>query len=285
MLNLILGALMISFSAVFVKLVTISPTASAFYRMLFGGLILLGVLLWRRERPRLNTTAVSMVFLAGAFFAGDLAFWHRSILHVGPGIATLLANFQVFILALTGVLIFREKLTRAQIAAIPLAVLGLALLVGSDWAHLPESYRIGVGLGLLTACCYAAYILSLRRLREEAASNSAFAAITLISLTTALLLGLLMLAEHNSFVIPDWRNAGWLIAYGVFGQVLGWVLISNGIHRVRASQVGLILLLQPLFAFIWDCAFFGRRFNVIEISGAALALGAIYLGSLKRAAR
>lgn len=94
-----------------------------------------------------------------------------------------------------------------------------------------------------------------------------------------------MLAEHNSFVIPDWRNAGWLIAYGVFGQVLGWVLISNGIHRVRASQVGLILLLQPLFAFIWDCAFFGRRFNVIEISGAALALGAIYLGSLKRAAR
>jgi drug/metabolite transporter (DMT)-like permease len=283
MLNLILGALMISFSAVFVKLVTISPTASAFYRMLFGGLILLGVLLWRRERPRLNKAAVSMVFLAGAFFAGDLAFWHRSILHVGPGIATLLANFQVFILALTGVLIFREQLTRAQIAAIPLAVLGLALLVGSDWSHLPESYRIGVGLGLLTACCYAAYILSLRRLRQEASSNSAFAAITLVSLTTAMLLGLLMLAEHNSFVIPDWRNAGWLIAYGVFGQVLGWVLISNGIHRVRASQVGLILLLQPLFAFIWDCTFFGRRFNVVEISGAVLALAAIYLGSLKRA--
>ncbi|MGH8399661.1 MAG: DMT family transporter, partial [Gammaproteobacteria bacterium] len=204
------------------------------------------------------------------------------ILHVGPGIATLLANFQVFILALTGVVLFRERLTTAQMLAIPLAILGLALLVGSDWAHLPESYRIGVGLGLLTACCYAAYILSLRRLRAEASAGSAFAAITSVSLVTAALLGLLMLAEHDSFVIPDMRNAGWLIAYGVFGQVLGWVLISNGIHKVRASQVGLILLLQPLFAFVWDCTFFGRRFSMLEISGAVLALAAIYLGSLRK---
>ncbi|MGH8400741.1 MAG: EamA family transporter, partial [Gammaproteobacteria bacterium] len=94
MWQLVLGAIMISFSAVFVKLVTIPPTASAFYRMLFGGVILLGVLLWRRERLRLNPIAVVMVLLAGLSFAGDLALWHRSILHVGPGIATLLANFQ-----------------------------------------------------------------------------------------------------------------------------------------------------------------------------------------------
>ncbi|MGH8372397.1 MAG: DMT family transporter [Gammaproteobacteria bacterium] len=284
MWQLVLGAVMISFSAVFVKLVSIPPTASAFYRMLFGGLILLGVLLWRRERPRLNFNGLAMVFLAGLFFAADLALWHRSILHVGPGIATLLANFQVFILALTGVLLFREQLTRAQMLAIPLAITGLALLVGSDWANLPESYRIGVGLGLLTACCYAAYILSLRRLRAEASAGSVFTAITLVSLTTAALLGLLMLTEHTPFVIPDWRNAGWLIAYGVFGQVLGWVLISNGIHKVRASQVGLILLLQPLFAFVWDCTFFGRRFSLVEISGAVLALVAIYLGSLRKPA-
>ncbi|HET7395978.1 MAG TPA: DMT family transporter [Gammaproteobacteria bacterium] len=285
MWQLVLGAVMISFSAVFVKLVTVPPTTSAFYRMLFGGLILLGVLLWRRERPRLNSAAFGLVFLAGLFFAADLALWHRSILHVGPGIATLLANFQVFILAVTGVLLFREHLTRAQMAAIPLAVLGLALLVGSDWSRLPESYRIGVGFGLLTACCYAAYILVLRHLRADASAGSAFTAITLVSLMTAVLLGLLMLSQHDSFAIPDWRNAGWLIAYGIFGQVLGWVLISNGIHKVRASQVGLILLLQPLFAFIWDCTFFGRRFSLIEISGAVLALVAIYLGSLRRPAR
>lgn len=282
MLNLILGALMISFSAVFVKLVTVSPTTSAFYRMLFGGVILMGVLLWRRERPRLNSIAVAMVFLAGLFFAGDLAFWHRSILHVGPGIATLLANFQVIILALVGVLLFRERLARTQIVAIPLAIAGLSLLVGSDWTHLPESYHIGIGLGLLTACCYAAYLLALRRLRSESSAGSAYAAITLVSLMTALLLGLLMLMEHDSFAIPDWHNAGWLVAYGVFGQVLGWVLISNGIHKVRASQVGLILLLQPLFAFIWDSLFFGRRFSIVELSGAVIALLAIYLGSLKR---
>ncbi|MGH8335846.1 MAG: EamA family transporter, partial [Gammaproteobacteria bacterium] len=63
---------------------------------------------------------------------------------------------------------------------------------------------------------------------------------------------------------------------------LGWVLISSSIHKVRASQVGLILLLQPVCAFAWDVLFFGRRFTAVEIAGAVLALAAIYLGSVRR---
>lgn len=35
-LRLLLGAVMISFSAVFVKLTTVAPTVSAFYRMFWG---------------------------------------------------------------------------------------------------------------------------------------------------------------------------------------------------------------------------------------------------------
>ncbi|MGH8281010.1 MAG: EamA family transporter, partial [Gammaproteobacteria bacterium] len=58
--------------------------------------------------------------------------------------------------------------------------------------------------------------------------------------------------------------------------------ISSSIHKVRASQVGLILLLQPVCAFMWDVLFFGRRFTAVEIVCAVLALAAIYLGSVRR---
>ncbi|HET7922052.1 MAG TPA: DMT family transporter [Gammaproteobacteria bacterium] len=285
MWQLLAGAVMISFSAVFVKLVGVPPETSAFYRMLFGGVILSGIVLWRRERVRLTTPALIALLLAAVCFALDLSFWHRSILYVGPGVATLLANFQVFVLAAAGVLFFRERLTWFQVVSIPLAVFGLVLLVGMDWSAFTPAYRRGVVLGLVTACCYAGYILTLRHARVDARAGSPLLSITLVSLATAALLAAIMWRERTSFAIPGWRDAGWLLAYGVFGQVLGWVLISSSLSRVRASQVGLVLLLQPVCAFIWDVLFFGRRFSVVEIAGAVLALAAIYLGSLKQRLR
>lgn len=283
MWQLIAGAVMISFSAVFVELVSVPPATSAFYRMLFGGLILLGIVWWRRERVRLDPRGLAVLGLAALFFALDLSFWHRSILYVGPGVATLLANFQVFVLAAAGVLVFRERLTWFQIVSIPLAILGLVLLVGFDWDSFTAGYKTGVILGLITAGCYAGYILTLRRARVAESAGSSFATITVVSLVTAALLALAMWPEHASFVIPTWKDAGWLVAYGVFGQVVGWVLISSGIHKVRASQVGLVLLLQPVCAFVWDVTIFSRRFTLVEIAGALLALAAIYLGSIRRA--
>ena len=281
MLQLIIGAVLISFSAVFVKLVSVPPTASGFYRVFFGGLILLGVMLFRRESLWLRPRAFGLLSLAAFFFALDLFLWHRSILYVGPGVATLLANFQVFVLAGVGVLFLKERLTLPQWAAIVLAMAGLALLVGADWAHLPPLYHYGVILALLAAVSYAGYLLSLRSSR--AGGGSSYAAITVVSLVTAAMLAVCMLVEGVSFAIPTASDAFWLVLYGLVPQVLGWVLISNSMSSVGASQVGLILLLQPACAFIWDGVFFGRHFSAVEISGAVIALVAIYLGTLKGA--
>ena len=88
---MLLGAVLISTSAVFVKWVHIGPTASAFWRMaLAAGMLLPFVFVARmrggiaRPSPRVS----AMVALAAVFFALDLWMWHRSILYVGVGMAT-----------------------------------------------------------------------------------------------------------------------------------------------------------------------------------------------------
>ena len=279
--QLILGAILISFSAVFVRLVTVAPTVSAFYRMAFGGAILLVVVLWRGERMKLNRRAFLVLSLAAFFFALDLIAWHRSILYIGPGIATLIANFQVFVLAVVGVVFLKEHLTPLQWGSIALAMAGLGLLVGSGWEHVSADYHWGVVLGLLSAAAYAGYLLTLRSSRSAGQAGSAYATIAVVSLVTAVMLAGAVLVEGQSFTIPSRADFGWLLLYGLVPQVLGWVMISNSILKVGAAQVGLVLLLQPACAFIWDGLFFGRRFTAIEITGAVLALAAIYLGSLK----
>lgn len=279
MLRLLIGVVMISLSAVFVKLVTVPPTTAAFYRMLCGGLALLLLVFWRRERLWFGWPALAGLALAALFFALDLAFWHRSILYVGPGIATLLANFQVILLALAGVLLFGERAGWRFVLAMLCALGGLGLLVGGDWARLSPGYKTGIGLGLLTAVCYAIYILSLSRARTATAQMSPIASIAVLSLTCAVLLAGFAGVQGESLRLPGWRDAGWLLLYGVIAQVLGWALISKTLPQVPASKVGLILLLQPVCAFIWDTLFFARQFTGYELTGGAITLVAIYLGT------
>ncbi|HET7587737.1 MAG TPA: DMT family transporter [Gammaproteobacteria bacterium] len=280
MIQLIIGAVMISFSAVFVKLTTVGPDTAAFYRVLLGGGTLMVIALVRRERLWPGRRAAVMIAVAAVFFALDLLFWHRSIHYVGPGIATLIPNFQVFVLAGAGVLFFGERWRWQLGVALPVAILGLFLLVSADWSSVSSGYHIGIALGLLTAAVYAGYILALRSSRVRAVGGySVVASIAAVSLACAAMLGPAVVAgAQESFAIPSWRDAGILLAYGLCAQVFGWVLISKSLVRLNASQVGLILLLQPVLAFVWDVLFFGRRFGAVQIVGAAIALAAVYLG-------
>ena len=203
------GAVMISFAAVFVRLADVAPTTSAFYRMVFGGASLVAlVLAQRRLREALPRGWLGSTLIA-AFFTADMWFWHRSIHYIGPGLSTLLANFQVFVLAAIGVLWFRERFSAALGVAIGLAATGLWLLFGQQWSALPPDYRAGVILGLLTALAYSAYLLSLRGLQMGGAGLPAETRLMQVTLVCGLMLGAINVAEGHGFAIPD---SGSLIA-------------------------------------------------------------------------
>lgn len=279
MLQLGIGATMISFSAVFVKLAHVGPTMAGFYRMVFGGLMLV-VLLIIRGKSLFHRSLNTLLLLAcGFLFALDLTLWHRSIHYVGPGLGTLLSNFQVFFLAFFGITALGEKLTSKLALSIPLAVTGLYFMVGLNWHALGSQYKTGVLLGILTALCYAAYILTLRKVQVASAKGGSLSVIAVISLFTALIMGLEAWFQGESFVIPELRSWLALLGYGLVGQVLGWVIISKGLPHVEASRAGLILLLQPTLSFLWDILFFARPVLPMEMIGAMIALLAIYLGT------
>jgi drug/metabolite transporter (DMT)-like permease len=282
MLKLAAGAVLISFSAVFVKWTTVAPTVSAFYRMFFGGLVLLLLVTVRRERLWFGRAAAVLIAASGLCFAADLFFWHRSILYIGPGLSTLLANFQVFTMALVGILFLGDPLRWETLVSIPLALLGLILLVGFDWSTLPASYPVGVSFGLLAALCYTGSLLCMRATRTQNPAPSAMALTVLMTLICTAALAVMLAAEGVTPALPTWQDVGVLLAYGVVSQVVGWLLITSSLPGVPASQVGLILLLQPTLSILWDVLLFGRRFTAVELAGAGLALAAIYLGSLRR---
>jgi drug/metabolite transporter (DMT)-like permease len=279
LLRLVTGATMISFSAVFVKLVNVGPTATGVYRMVFGSALLILIAAWRRIPLWIGWPPFLLGVAAGALFAGDLTVWHRSILAVGPGLATVLGNFQVFFLAAFGIVILRERPGWRLMAAIPLAMLGLFLIVGPTWQEASPDYRTGIILGLATAAFYASYVLVLRKLQSRPDSPEPLANIAISTITTAAVMGIIAIFQQESFAIADTQSLLILALYGLCAQVLGWVLIMGSVKYLPASRVGLILLLQPTLASIWDVVFFKRPTSGVEVVGALIALTAIYLGN------
>ncbi len=278
-LRLFVGAALISLSPVWVKLVSVSPTTSGFYRVFFGSVALAAYLLIRKQGMQLSNRAWIILMGASIFFALDLWFWHRSINYVGPGLATLLANFQVFIMMFAGIIILRQLPRLAQVIAVPMAFAGLAMIVGLDWRELPQDYRLGVVFGLLTAVAYAGYLLSLREARRDSEHAMPIREVAVVSAISALLLGLSAMVEGESLAIPNVQDAAWLIAYGIFSQGIGVILIASSLRQVSTTEAGLALLLQPTLSFVWDVLFFARPMTATELSGAAIALVAIYMGS------
>ena len=278
-IRLFIGAALISLSPVWVKLVDVPPSTSGFYRVFFGSVALLIFLLLTRKRLVFAKSVWLMLAVAAIFFALDLWFWHRSIDYVGPGLATLLANFQVFIMTIAGFVFLKQTPRPIQLLAIPLALAGLALIVGLDWNQLPADYRWGVIFGLLTAVAYAGYLLSLRKVREGSTYKTPTRELAVISVMCAAMMAVIVVGEGESLAIPTISDFGWLLAYGVLSHSLGGLFIASSLPHVTAAEAGLALLLQPTLSFVWDVVFFNRPMTTPEMLGAGIVLAAIYLGA------
>lgn len=278
---LALGAVVISFSPVLVKLAQVGPTAAAFYRMTLGGLPLAVWAVSRSGRRLGDRRHLALAVLGGAFLAIDLSLWHRSIHAIGPGLATILASFQVFFVAAFALAFLRERLTARLAVAIPVAMVGLFLIFGLEWDQVGSDYRLGSVFGLLAAACYAGYLLVLRQARVLAGGLPPAMTIAVLSLTSAVVLAGIVALGGESLAVPDRRTALVLAAYGLGPQLVGWILIARGLPGVPASRAALLLLLQPALAFVWDTVLFRRPTDGLEILGATLALAAIYVGAVR----
>lgn len=278
-LLVVIGAALISLSPVFVVLSGVSATASAFYRMALSLPPLLLLLVYIRGKIWLGPRQCGIALLASIFYTLDLSCWHQSILLIGPGLATILGNFQVFVLAAFSVLVLHTRVTLRLILAIPVSIIGLYLICGVQWSTASEGFQVGVLLALTTAFWYGGYVLFLRLLQTSFDLEGKIANLCMISILTTIITGLVVIGSGDSFDVPGVDSWLYLAGYAIICQVIAWLLISAGLPFTVPIKVGLILLLQPAGAFIWDILLFRLPFTSVTLLGVVLTLGAIYLGS------
>lgn len=274
------GVLIISFSAVFVRLADASPATAAFYRTAYAlPALLLAWWLVRRADHRAISNRYKAL-LAGLLLAADFALWHRSIGLIGAGLATVLGNTQVLFVAVAAWAMHRERPTRLALAVLPVTFAGLMLLsgLGSTSAY-GRDPMLGVLLGVATGLTYAGFLLLLRSANPDKVPSAG----PLLDLTLGATLGsvVLGLLDGQLSLGMAWPQHGWLLALALGPQVLGWLLISHALPRLPALETSVLLLGQPLATLVWAALIFGEHLSNLQGLGVVLVLGGVTVLSVR----
>lgn len=280
----LLGAAAIAWSAPLVRLAEVPPATAAVGRCLFALPVLFLVARWEERRfGRLPSRARWLASLAGAFFAADLLLWHHAIEAVGAGLATVLANLQVVVVAGLAWWLLGERPRSGLLAAIPVLLLGVALvsgaLGGSTYGRDP---RLGVLLGLGTSLAYALFLLVLR---EGSKDLRRVAGPLLWATASAALVALLVGLPLGEIVRPDGEALAWLVLLALSSQVLGWLLISSSLPRLPAALTSVLLLAQPVGSLAISGLVLGEAPTPVQYAGAACILVGVLMATATRRRR
>lgn len=274
------AALGISFAAVLFVLSDASPSTATVFRCLYALPLL--YLLMRREDALYGSRplrARRWALLAGVFFAGDLLLYHHAILLMGAGLATVLVNVQVVIVMFAAWLIWHERPSPAQALAVPIALLGIVLISGVlDEGAYGEDPVLGSLLAVLTAFCYAGYLLLLRKGRDRRRATGPIFDATLTCGVAGLAAGLV---AGDFELVPSLTMHGWLVVLALTSQVAGQVLIAVALPRLPAVATSIILLIQPVLATVFAMLILAEAPSASQLVGVVLVIGGVLLGSLR----
>jgi drug/metabolite transporter (DMT)-like permease len=275
------GAMGISFSGILVKAAAVSPATAAVFRTGYA-IPLLAWLWWRRKGQDARPPGARRLgLLAGLFLAGDLLAWHAAIGYIGAGLATLLANLQVVLVAVLAWLILRERPSNRIFVAVPVVLTGAVLVSGLGRS---DSYGtrplLGTVLGLTTALFYAGFLLIFRQSNPDRASAAGpLLEVCVASTVASSVAG--MIGGSVDFV-PSWPAHGWLLLLAWGAQVGSWLAIGYALPRLPAAETATLILIQPVLAMVWGAIIFSERPSVYQLAGAGLVLVGVAVVASRR---
>jgi drug/metabolite transporter (DMT)-like permease len=272
---LVLGAFAMGASPIFVRLADVGPFASAFWRC---ALALPFLAIWALSEPRETRVMFSTdraVVLSGLFFAGDLFFWHLSILATTVANATFIATMAPVWVAFGAWVVFREKISRGNFLGLALCLIGGAALIGQSYSFAPERL-VGDGYALVTSVFFGLYMLAISNARTRLKIGAGSLAFMSAAITCVCLFIAATLLETN--FMPRSLN-GWitLLTLALISQVLGQGLLAVALGKLPATFSSLVIFLEAVGAAALGWLVLSEKLGPVQMLGGALILLGIWV--------
>jgi drug/metabolite transporter (DMT)-like permease len=268
------GIFALSFSAMFVRWANAPGPITAFYRLFFSIFLLFPFFAPRvKTNQAIKSGSVVFPLLAGFFTACDLGLWTASLAYTTASNATLLGNTAPLWVALGAWLILKQKLTSAFWRGLVLALLGAALIMGTDFLLHPR-FGIGDAMAVTTGLFYGSYFLCTEKSRMHFDPISHIWIVGIGASITLFVINMLLGYPFSGYPAQTWLI---FLATSFVSQLIGYMSLAYALGHLPASVVSPTMILQPVVTTILAMPLLGEIPSIWQGIGGVVALVGIYI--------
>jgi drug/metabolite transporter (DMT)-like permease len=193
---------------------------------------------------------------------------------IDSGLAAILQAAAPLFTALISMRFGDDRVTGSRLVGVVVGFFGVALLLGAPGGGDP----LAAAAVVATALCYAASgVFGAHRLGDTHPLVVGAGSMAIAAVITAPF-GLATLPE----AIPGWKETCSVLALGLIGTAIAYMLFFAILRGVGASRSILVTYLVPSAALLYGVVLLGEDVKPSAIFGLALILGGVALGAGRR---
>lgn len=292
--SLLIAILAVSTASIFIRFAQTDGAPSlviAALRLTFAALLLAPIALTchRTELQDLTRNQFTLGVVSGLFLAVHFATWISSLEYTSVASSVVFVSTGPLWVALLSPMLLNEKLTRAAIVGLGLAILGGAVVGLSDACVIQNGLQCpqlgqvlqgraawGNFLALAGAWAVTGYLIIGRKLR---AGMSLIPYIFLVyGMAAAALIVIMLAAGHSPFGYAP-RTYGWIFLLAAVPQLIGHSTYNWLLKYLSATLVSVATLAEPIGSATLAYFFLQETPTIAVVSGGVLILLGIYLAS------
>jgi len=274
-LYIMLGALLFSTGGVAIKASTLTGWQLSCFRSLIAAVALLIAL------PAARRGWSWRCFVVAIPYAATFTLFTLANKYTTAANAIFLQDTAPLYILLLGPLLLGERIRQRDLGFMAALLIGLGLIFTStrEATINASDPKLGDLLALVSGSTWALTVLGLRWIAVGARRHDD-------ELAAAVIAGCLMaslFAAPFAFPVANANVGSWLIvAYlGIFQIALGYVFITEGIRHVRALELSLLLLVEPVFSPVWVWFFLAESPALPALVGGAIVISATAMHTIR----
>ena len=238
-------------------------------RFLLAGLILLGFA-WPALR-QMPVRRIQRGLLVGVLFSAAIAFWVLGLHHSNHlGESAFINSLGILLVPVVARLLFGDRPPRSTWVALPVALLGFALLSLNAGFNIEASQLLMV----CAALCFALLI----NVNTRVVRNVPALPLTTLQLISVgvVLTSLSLVVEHQPLALNK-SILGWFMACVLLASSLRFFLQIKAQSMTTPSHAAVILMLEAVWTALIAAWWFGETMSVLQLLGCSLIFTALLI--------
>lgn len=256
---------------IFVKLSSLPPITTGFYRVLFSLPLLYPFV--KGDLSNVSKKDFYLMFFSGVFLASDLVFWNMSFQYTTVANANLLVNLVPLTIIPLSYFFYKEKLNKSFFIGLIVLIIGIIILMKGKISTNPENFR-GDFYAFIASIFYGLFLFFVSNIRSRVSAKVIMFICGFGSLIT---LFIAMFFKEGIGYPVTLKELIPLVGLAIFSQLLGQGLMSYCVGKIRITLSSILVLSQPIVAAVYSFLLFNEKISQQEILGIFIVLIGIYI--------